>query len=380
MVQLSNELDNRVLQADRSLEHLFNIVGKFGESAKKLESGQDQIFDAQKQLLKIAEEFTQTIKGLETHQTGAKQTIEGAMAVIGENNEKLNRAIEEWQSRHEKVLQLIQDSSQQARNDLKQSRETIHQGFDGTTNLIKTTLTQQLGDLKTQALEMMEQQQNGTRQHLKEVVESQSGFVRELQVAIASSDGHRELLSGLKDTLKQEKDAFTERIKLALEAEQELFANYHGELVEQNSEFIGKVTEIITALNSLLENGASVQTTPPDNSALMERLDVITRQLQEIARPQILNPPNEQPAQQINLGPQFKRLPDDARRIVSALRMIIGLAVFSITAVTLSITLSAMRYWPNDPINSSFTLLGVLFISVLAGVGLAKAATKVNRG
>jgi len=372
MVRLSNELDNRVLQADRSLENLFNIVSKFGESAKRLESGQDQIFDAQKQLLKIAERFTETIKSLETHQLGAKQTIDGAMAVVGESNEKLNRAIEEWQSRHEKVLQLIQDSSQQARKDLTQSRETINHGFDGTTNLITTTLTKQLGDLRAQALEMMERQQNGTRQHLKEVIESQSSFVQRLQDSIASSDGHRALLNGLKETLKQEKDAFTERLNRALVEERERFAKYHDELAEQNSEFIGKVTEIISALNNLLGNGAAVQTAPSDNSKVVERLDAIIKQLQEIARPQILN---QQRARQVDLGTQFERLPGDARRIVSALRMIIGLGVFSISAVTMSITLSAMRYWPDNPVYSVLTLLGVLFTSIIAGVGLAKAAT-----
>jgi uncharacterized protein YceH (UPF0502 family) len=74
----------------------------------------------------------------------------------------------------------------------------------------------QVSLLRAQALELFEQQQVATREHLDQLLERQGKFVEELQDSVGKSDGHQALLSGLATTIGEERSVFAARLEEVL--------------------------------------------------------------------------------------------------------------------------------------------------------------------
>jgi hypothetical protein len=212
LVRLSDELDSKVSQVGNSLENLFAIVRKFGEGADALQAHQDRVYQAQEQMMGVVNEFVGLTSRIEAHQAGSHGDLEGVARVVGESNQNLTRALEDWQTKHESMLQAIERNAKLAHVETKDARELAQKGISELAGLINSSVEGQMGTLRAQALELFEQQQVGTRSHLEQMLERQGKFVTELQESVGKSDGHQALLSGLSVTINEERSAFASRL------------------------------------------------------------------------------------------------------------------------------------------------------------------------
>lgn len=216
MVRLSDELDGKVSQVGTSLENLFAIVRKFGEGADALRGHQDRIYQAQEQMMGVVTQFMGLTSRIEAHQAGAHVDIEGVVQAVSEGNKNLARALEDWQSRHEDVLQSIERGAKQAHAETREAREFSQKGISDVAGLLHTSVDQQVGLLRAQAIELLQQQQVGTGTHLRELLDRQAEFVSNLQKSVSESDGHKELLAGLATTIGEERRTFADRMEKIL--------------------------------------------------------------------------------------------------------------------------------------------------------------------
>jgi hypothetical protein len=230
LVRLSDELDGKVSQVGTSLENLFAVVRKFGEGADALRSHQDRIYQAQEQMMGVVNEFVGLTARIEAHQANTHGDLEGVVRVVGESSQNLTRALEDWRSKHEDMLQAIERNARQAHQETKEARELAQTGINEIAGLIRTSVDSQVGNLRAQALEMLEQQQAGTRANLQHLLEEQGKFVADLQESVGKSDGHQALLSGLAVAIKEERSAFAERLEQVLKQNEQALK---GLLAEQ---------------------------------------------------------------------------------------------------------------------------------------------------
>jgi ABC-type multidrug transport system fused ATPase/permease subunit len=216
MVRLSDELGGKVSQVGTSLENLFAIVRKFGEGAEALRGHQDRVYEAQEQMMGVVSQFMGLTSRIEAHQAGAHVDIEGVVLAVSESNKNLTRALEDWQSRHEEMLQRIEQGAKQAHAETKDARDLAQKGIDEVSGLIRTSVRQQVAALRGQAVEVLQQQELGTREHLRTLLDRQAEFVADLQKSVSESDGHKELVAGLTTTMKEERETFADRMDAML--------------------------------------------------------------------------------------------------------------------------------------------------------------------
>lgn len=217
LVRLSDELDGKVSQVGTSLENLFAVVRKFGEGADALRSHQDRIYQAQEQMMGVVSEFMGLTSRIEAHQANTHGDLEGVVRVVGESSQNLTRALEDWHSKHEDMLQAIERNARQAHAETREARELAQAGINELAGIIRNSVDSQVGTLRAQALELLEQQQVGTRAHLEQMMERHGQFVADLQESVGKSDGHQALLSGLATTISEERSAFAARLEQVLQ-------------------------------------------------------------------------------------------------------------------------------------------------------------------
>ena len=215
-VRLSKELDNKVSEVGTSLGNLFAIVRKFGEGADALQAHQDRVYQAQEQMMGVVNEFVGLTSRIEAHQAGSHGDLEGVARVVGESNLNLSRALEDWHTKHEYMLQAIERNARQAHLETKEARELAQKGISDLASLINSSVENQMGTLRAVALELLDQQQVGTRNQFEQMVERQGKFVSDLQESIGKSDGHQALLSGLATTISEERNSFASRLDQVL--------------------------------------------------------------------------------------------------------------------------------------------------------------------
>src|ERR1043166_1490513 len=216
MVRLSDELDGKVSQVGTSLENLFAIVRKFGEGADALRGHQDRVYQAQEQMMGVVTQFMGLTSRIEAHQAGAHVDIEGVVQAVNESNKNLARALEDWQSRHEDLLQNLERGAKQAHAETRDAPGLSHKAIREVAGLIHTSVDQQVGPLRAQASELLQQQQAGTGNHLRELLDRQGEFLAALQKSVSESDGHKELLEGLSATIDHERNTFSDRLEKML--------------------------------------------------------------------------------------------------------------------------------------------------------------------
>lgn len=235
LVRLSDSLDGKMTQVGGGLENLFAVVRKFSEVGEALRSNQERVYEAQSQMIEVVDRFVAVTSRIENIQSESKLAIADLLTEVKGSNKNLSRAIDEWKSKHESVLQEVQRAFQLAHSETKDARDTSKDWIGQTIDLVKGSLDGQLAQLNTQAIEMLEKQQISNRDHLKEVLSDQSLFVTKLQEAVLNGDGHREMLEGLGKTIAQERKDFSETL---------------GRVMERNA---GAVNTLITEQKKLLE-------------------------------------------------------------------------------------------------------------------------------
>jgi hypothetical protein len=296
MVRLSDELDGKVSQVGTSLENLFAIVRKFGEGADALRGHQDRVYQAQEQMMGVVTQFMGLTSRIEAHQAGAHVDIEGVVQAVNESNKNLARALEDWQSRHEDLLQNLERGAKQAHAETKDARELSQKGITDVAGLIHSSVDQQVGLLRVQAIELLQQQQAGTGNHLRELLDRQAEFVSELQKSVSESDGHKELLAGLATTIEQERNNFSDRMeKILRQNEQTLKAMLTEQKQLLDTSGMRRVEEGLVKF---------VSDSRAEFNALMER--------------------------QAEFGKHFGELGQVANRLGLMLRVLIGVAVVTI--------------------------------------------------
>ncbi|HEX8140675.1 MAG TPA: hypothetical protein VF544_24120 [Pyrinomonadaceae bacterium] len=292
LVRLSDELDGKVSQVGTSLENLFAVVRKFGEGADALRSHQDRIYQAQEQMMGVVNEFVGLTARIEAHQANTHGDLEGVVRVVGESSQNLTRALEDWSSKHEDMLQAIERNARQAHQETKEARELAQTGINELAGLIRNSVDSQVGTLRAQALELLEQQQVGTRENLEHMLREQGKFVADLQESVGKSDGHQALLSGLAVAIKEERSAFAERLQhvlkqneqalKALLAEQKQLLDISGmRRVEQGLEQF--VRENRTEFSALVNRQAELDQHLGSLSKLAGRLSTMLRILIGVA-------------------------------------------------------------------------------------------------
>jgi hypothetical protein len=209
LVRLSDDLDGKVSQVGESLGELFSVVRKFRDSSEALRVSQTLVHDAQGQMLEVVEKFVGLTSRMESQQSESLAKLDGVVAVVQESNSNISRAIEGWQGNYESVLQVIQQNSRQAQ-----------QGINAVAQYLQDSLDRHLGLLRSQSLELQAGQFATNRTHLEEVVTRQGEFMKVLQDAVTSSNGHKELLSGVAEMMKAERDAFGKRLEKMLNQNQ----------------------------------------------------------------------------------------------------------------------------------------------------------------
>jgi hypothetical protein len=209
IVNLSEQLEGRMSQVGTSLENLFAIVRKFGEGAEALQANQDRVINAQNEMMDVVQDFVSLTSRLETSQSEARQEIHALLENVSGSNTNLSRAMDEWKGKHETALQLIQQSSEQSHAEVMGAREEAREWISKMVDLIQNSIDRQLSTLSAQALEMIEKQQTHSGEQMKTVIADQRLFVIGLKDAVANSDGHREMMEGLAQTIKQERETFS---------------------------------------------------------------------------------------------------------------------------------------------------------------------------
>lgn len=280
--KLSDQVDFNLRQVGGNLENLFAIVRKFGDGAEALQVNQTSVFEAQTRMLKVVEEFTAVTERIETHQAAARERIDEVVGAVDLSNKNFSRAINEWQQKHESLLQVIQQVSKQAHFEAKEARELAQKAIDETTDLLRTSIDRQLKELRVQALEMLTTQQAGNHKHLSEVVDKQSEFVSTLQDAILNGDGHRELLKSVNKVLSEERDLFSERFDQMLEDELAVFSERLDKMLDQNERVISAMKEVKAAQELSVARGPQPYqqvsvSVPSDNAPFVAKQEQLIR-------------------------------------------------------------------------------------------------------
>jgi DNA anti-recombination protein RmuC len=167
-------------------------------------------------MMGVVQEFVGLTSRIEAHQANTHGDLEGVVRVMAESNQNLTRALEDLHGKHEDVLQAIERNARQAHSETKDARELAQQGIGELAELLRSSVDNQVGTLRAQALELFEQQQVGTRSHLEQLLERQGQFVTQLQESVGRSDGHQALLSGLAATISGEREDFASRLQQVL--------------------------------------------------------------------------------------------------------------------------------------------------------------------
>lgn len=331
MVRLSDELDGKVSQVGTSLENLFAIVRKFGEGADALRGHQDRIYQAQEQMMGVVTQFMGLTSRIEAHQAGAHVDIEGVVQAVSEGNKNLARALEDWQSRHEDVLQSIERGAKQAHAETRDARDLTQKGITEVAGLIHTSVDQQVGLLRAQAIELLQQQQVGTGHHLRELLDRQAEFVSDLQKTVSESDGHKELLAGLATTIGEERRAFADRMeKILRQNEQTLNAMLAEQKKLLDTSGMRRVEEGLVKF---------VNDSRSEFKALME--------------------------QQESFGKHFGELSQVANRLGLMLRVLIGVAVVTIPVFAALGIMYIFDFRPQDQvmrIGSMLVIVTMVFL------------------
>lgn len=216
LVGVSVKLDDKVADIGTSLENLLAIVRKFDDASKALSAHQERVYQAQEQMMGVVNEFMGLTARIETHQANTHGDFEGVVRVVGETNQNLTRALEDWHAKHEDMLQAIERNARQAHSETKEARELAQRGISEVAGLISTSVDSQVGTLHERALQLFAQQQVDTREQLEQMIERQGSFVTGLQESVAKSDGHKALLSGLAATISEERGAFAVSLEQVL--------------------------------------------------------------------------------------------------------------------------------------------------------------------
>lgn len=338
MVRLSGVLDNKVSQVARSLDDLFVVVHKFSAAADSLEQHESRVHDAQEQMIGVVSQFMGLTSRIEAHQAGAHVDIEDVVKAVNETNNNLTRALENWQTRHEDLLQILERGAKQARFESKKVRELTENGIVKVAGMINSSMEEQLGQLRAQALELLQQQQVGAGNQLSELVNRQGEFVTSLQQSISDSNGHKELLAGLGATISQERVAFTEVLdKVQQQNEKALKAL----LIEQKRMF-----EASSVAETSVGPAGSGNT---DFSAMMVRLET--------------------------LGNHFTELSNTAARFGLILRILTGVAVVTIPVFAALAIVYILDLRPEDQVVRIGSLL-VILAMVSMSTWFLRAKTK----
>jgi hypothetical protein len=331
LVRLSDELDGKVSQVGTSLENLFAIVRKFGEGADSLRGHQDRIYQAQEQMMGVVTQFMGLTSRIEDHQAGAHVDIEGVMQAVNESNKNLTRALEDWQSRHEDLLQGIDRGAKQAHAETKEARELTQKGISDVAGLIHTSVEHQVGLLRAQAIELLQQQQTGTGTHLRELLDRQGEFVTELQKSVSESDGHKQLLAGLATTIEQERVTFADRM---------------DNLLRQNEQTL---KALLTEQKQLLDTSG------------MRRVEEGLVKFVSDSRAEF----NSLMERQEAFGRNFGELGNVANRLSLMLRLLIGVAVVTIPVFAALGIMFIFDLRPQDQvmrIGSLFVIVTMIFL------------------
>lgn len=300
MVRLTTEFDTKVSTIGRSLEDLFAIVRKFGEGADALQAHQDRVYQAQDQMMGVVTQFMGLTSRIEAHQAGAHVDLEGVMLAVSESNKNLARSLEDWQARHEEMLQRVEQGAKQAHAENAEARKLAQKGFDELTGLIRTSVRQQVEALRTQAIGVLQQQESGTREHITQLLDRQGEFVAQLQNSINDSIGHKELLAGLGATIGEERGAFVVQMNAMLEQNKEALKSLIAE--QQKLLDLSGLRRLEDGLVLFMRDSRS------QFDALMER--------------------------QNTFGQEFGQLGQQAARLSLMLKILVGVATVSIPVFT----------------------------------------------
>lgn len=350
LVRLSDELDSKVMQVGGNLENLFAIVRKFGDGAEALQVNQKSVFDAQTRMLGVVEEFTGLTERIEAHQADSKERIDQVISAVQDSNKNFTRAIEEWQQKHETLLQLIQQSSKEAHYEARKARELAQESINETTELIKTSIDRQLNELRVQALEMLNNQQTGNRQQLAEVVEKQGEFVSTLQTAVLNGNGHRELLDSMNKVMEQERNTFSERFDRMLEQELSIFSDRLDRMLDQNERVITAIKEQRPAqgISPLREGEGRLQDarveSHSDSAPLLAKQEMLIKQVGALGH--------------------------YANRLSSLLIVLIGFAAFSVPVLGALGIMRKFQLWPWDLTWQIVTLIVIVLVSCSLSYGV----------
>lgn len=205
LVRLSDDLDGKVSQVGESLGELFSVVRKFRDSSEAMRVSHTLVHEAQGQMLGVVEQFVSLTSKMEAHQSEARTRLDSVVTAVEDSNRNISRAIDGWQGNYDSVLQTIQKSSQNSQ-----------EGIAAVADYLKNSLEKHLELLKNESIEMQKEQHGSNRSHLEDVVKQQSEFMKVLQDAVVSSNGHKELLSGVAETMKAERNVFGERLEKML--------------------------------------------------------------------------------------------------------------------------------------------------------------------
>jgi hypothetical protein len=326
LARLSGDLDNKVTQVGTSLENLFAIVRKFGDSSDALRSNQERVYQAQSQMIEVVQEFRDFMSRLENQQSTSGKKLEQVVTAISESNKNVDRALGEWRESQEKMLQTIQVNAERSSREAAAARETAQKGIDEIASLIQQSLENQVGAIKTQALEMLDKQQSNAQEHIDRMLERHEDFVSKLQESIASSDGHKELVSSMAKAMEDERSAFSERLENVLGRSDHAL---NALLAEQK-----KILDVSSMRNVEERLEEFVKSSRAEFSALIKR--------------------------QENFDERFVGLGQQAGTLTLMLKILIGVAIVSIPVFAALGVMFIFDVRPEDPVMKVVSLLVIM--------------------
>lgn len=339
LVRLSDELDDKVMQVSGSLDNLFAVVRKFGESADALQVSHDRVYEAQSHMLQVVEQFSEMTGRIEKHQAGSAHVIDEVVTAVRESSTNFTRAVEEWQKKHESLLQLTQNASRQAHQEASQTRAALEDAIRETNEAMRNSVDQQLGQLRAQSLEMLEMQQTTSRKYFADIVASNGEFVTQLRQSVADGDGRSELLGAMMRGLESDRRELAERIENALRSERQAFAEGLTLMQEQNRE-----------MAEALRAAAAVR---PASSMVTA---VHSQQLQDVS---------SLATGQGVLAGRVAGLSAQADYLGSALAALLCVICGAILSVVSAVIISIFDVWPVSHIWRVLTVIGILAGSLL---------------
>lgn len=231
------------------------------------------------------------------------------------------------------MLKTIQVNAERSSREAATARETAQKGINDIATLIQESLDNQVGAIKTQAIEMLDKQQSNAQEHIDQMLQRQEGFVIQLQESISNSDGHRELVSSMAKTMEDERSTFSERLETILDHTDNAL---NALLAEQK-----KILDVSSM--KLVEGRLEefVKSSRAEFSALIKRQEGFDERF-------------------IGLGQQ-------ARSLTFMLRILIGVATVSIPVFAALGVMFIFDLRPIDPVMKVVSLLVILMmISLIA--------------